>query len=480
MNLRQTRCVFGLSVAVGLNAWGWAVAADTVGPDASASPATAPTFAGAPAGNPTGMAADTPAQPIDPVQALLNNHQYSAAVRLAAKILGSTGGSAGAGAGRFDRFRVLILKGEGLLGMHENYMAIEQFNAAAHASQDPRDVALARSAVELVHRATGNSYVPRFAPAGSPPGTPKPPPIPLAEVNLLDAEQRRPAFNALLDDQLSALMPRIRTATAASSLPSIYPVLQQVEQLARLDTVANGDAQKTASIAGDLLDHVRNILASSLHDMAARLSDIEQYASTVTNYGNAYPPTMIGGTSAGINYSTAGIVKRNGLSQSNRTELTNMIANCAKIHQAADAFGAVASAANAANDTPPADPAAPVAAAGPAPAPGGAAPVPGAPMPVSPAAADWPSLGSDADRLAAHAKDLLDTNFDVGSSTYSTQVSDPYGATNGYGGYPAAPVYPTNPTYPGAGVVPPVNPTMPRSSSTPTSQPSRGTFRNGH
>jgi hypothetical protein len=88
-------------------------------------------------------------------------------------------------------------------------------------------------------------------------------------------------------------------------------------------------------------------------------------------------------------------------------------------------------------------------------------PLPGAGPGLTPASADdWASIGSDADRLAGHAKDILDTNFDNGSTAYSTQTNDPYGATTGYGGvggtgyYPGAGVVPANGVVPNNGIVP--------------------------
>ena len=378
--------------------WTYAQAVDPAALPAAAAPAAA-----APA---------APAAPSDPVEQVTQNirdRQFSPAVKLASKLLsGNIAGTAPLSDG--DKYELYMLKGTALVGTHSNMDAIENFQRAAKASQDPHDVAVATWTVQLVRHASGQTYAPKMAVNGQ-----RPHPI-----DLTDLDARPAAFNAFLADQLAALSPRLESAGNSHSLPPIFNALKQVNDLRALDEVANGNDDTVGKVAGDLLDHAHGLISSALKQMLAREGDIEQYANQVT----VVPQTQVLGGMA----VTQNISQRNGLSQSNRAELQTMVSNCQKIHDAIDAFGTLAKNSD-----------------------------------------DWSSLLSDSDRIAGHAKDLLDNLNNVGANGIGGVLPVPNAGNSfpvypgGYGGYPGN-------NFPGGGAG---NGVQYGATTRPTTRPSR-------
>jgi len=313
-----------------------------------ATPATKPVAAAAPTSQPT--AGD--------VQKLIDAKQFPAAVKTAAKLLATHGPAAAA----LDRFSLTMLKGYAQAGMKSNSTAVMTFKSAEKETKDTNQIALARWTAELFHTAGSTTYTPRTVVLGAPKRGP---------FDLLDADQRKDAFGALLDDSLAALDPKLKAATISQNLPQIWPVLQQVMDLDNLDVIANGSDDKTMTLASSLLDHSRNLLANALKEDWARVSDIDTHANVTTTV-----PTQVY-----INNSlmTQTVTKKNGLSDSNKTELKNIISVCQQVHDAAEAFMAMAK-----TDK------------------------------------DWSTILSDADRVSGRASDVL--NADYGQAVTSSSA----------------------------------------------------------
>jgi hypothetical protein len=304
------------------------------------------------------LAAEQAAVPTtDDVKAALDRKDYSTTVKLASRLLGLHGNAA-AGLNRYELF---TLKGEGHFGLHAVPMAIEAYNYALKETTDPHEIAEAKATILLFKRASGSNYVPKT----TPPGGTKPPPI-----DLLDRTQRKAAFAALLDDELTPIQPKIKSASSASSLTVIFPVLQQVEDLVALDRLANDNDDKTKQISGDLVEHARTLITTALKGMWSRVDDIDKAANTKTTTSIQVPVTTSG------LYVTKQTVHKAGLSQSNKSELQNIISTCDKIQPAAQAF--MQSAGN--EDK------------------------------------DWAAITADATRVGSRAKDVLNADY---TDTYS-------------------------------------------------------------
>ncbi len=255
---------------------------------------------------------------IDDVQGALDRRDYANTVKLASRMLALHGKAAE----EISRYRLFSLKAEGQLGLKAVPMAIEAFQLALKETSDPDEISLTKCNILLLRRAGGTKYVPKT----TPPGGTKPGPI-----DLLDRDNRKAAFGALLDDEIATLSPKIKSASTSQSLTQIFPVLQQVEDLNALDVIANGSDDKTSQMAGDLLTHARNLISSALKGMWQRVDDIDKFASQTT----AIQKTINSSDGGALSQS---ITKKNGLSSDNKSELNNIIATCDKIAAAAEAF----------------------------------------------------------------------------------------------------------------------------------------------
>jgi hypothetical protein len=273
----------------------------------------------APAPNPP--AAVAPVSPaVDEVQQDIDQKQYAAAIKAAGKLL-SLHGDAAAG---FSRFQVTMLKGDAQVGARSLSAARSTYQAALHETHDPHEQALATWTLELFRRARGTTYVPHVAgPAAAVANN--------GPIDLTDPQNRRAAFAALLEDQLSALGPALKRASGTASLPQILPVVKQVQALAELDEIANGSDARTAATAGGLLEHARNLMANALKGMWTRISDISAAATQqVSNTGTA---AFVNGLP--VQQTTT---SENGLTGNDANELRAMIDTCGKIHDAATVF----------------------------------------------------------------------------------------------------------------------------------------------
>jgi uncharacterized phage infection (PIP) family protein YhgE len=301
------------------------------------------------------------------VQTLLDARQYQAAARQASKLLFLKGSAAT----DLDRFQLVMLKGYAQAGMHSNSTAIMTFRSAQKETKDPNQIALAKWTAELFHTAGSTTYSPKTGPVGAP----KPGPF-----DLLDTDQREAAFGALLDDNLTLMDPKLKQATISQSLNEIWPVLQKVLDLDNLDVIANRSDDKTLALASSLLDHSRNLLSNALKQDWARVSDIDSHANITT-----IVPTQIYVNNTLVSQT---VTKKNGLSDSNKSELSNIIQVCQKIHDAANSF-----------------------------------------MSLAKSDKDWTTVLSDSDRVAARASDVLNADYGQAVSTGSTD-------TTTIGGYP--------------------------------------------
>src|SRR5271170_1848947 len=235
---------------------------------------------------PTTAPAPAATQPsTDAIDQLLQTHQYAAALRMTNKLL-SLGDSAAQG---LDPYQLFSRKGEAYIGLKSTDAAIGTFTAAAKATSDPQELAVAKCTVLLLKSSSPTAYVPKTAPAGGV----KPGPIPLN-----DPLQRPAAFTALLDDQLSALQPKIDDAAKSPQLPPIYPVLQQLDGMKDLDLVANGNTDRTVKLSAGLLDHAHNMIVAALKGMWARLDEINNIANQTTINTQINPQTNVPGNTA--------------------------------------------------------------------------------------------------------------------------------------------------------------------------------------
>src|SRR5688572_10394377 len=115
----------------------------------------------------------------------------------------------GPAAQQYDRYELMMLRGEASLRTKAMPAAADAFAAAAKETTAPAKQAAAKANEILTRRSKQTGYVPTRAStrptAGVKPGQPMP---------ILQPEDRKAAMNALLADALVTLAPRVKTATS--------------------------------------------------------------------------------------------------------------------------------------------------------------------------------------------------------------------------------------------------------------------------
>ena len=304
----------------------------------AAAPPTAPP---APAPAPAPAAPVAPVAPavggdslptIEQLNAQLAEGKHADVLKQVAKLIQLKGDTAKA----YDRYDLLCLRGEAALRGKANSMAMDAFAQASRASEDLQKQAVARATEILIRRSKPLGYVPRTAapaPAGEPAGVkasgaaaPKAQasqPIPIIE-----AADRKRAFAALFADEFAVVDPKVKAATKATGLPPIIDAIKSIGDLRALEIAANGSANQTKGITGDLGEHAHILIAGALQPMEQRVE---------TCWNSARRPTLTQ-SSSGNTYSLPGMW---GLNSAEQNELKNVIATCEKVQPVAHELATV-------------------------------------------------------------------------------------------------------------------------------------------
>src|SRR4051812_45077353 len=172
--------------------------------------------AGAPAPPPAPDSSPT----ADSIRTLVEQGQYPQALAQANRALAVKG----AAARGYNRYDVLVLKGEALLRMKNQAAAASAFDDAAGFAAEEKAWALARSMAELVRRSKNLTYTPALAPAPAPapaPGAAAPKPF-----DVTDKSQRTPAFAAMFEESRPKVAAAVKAVATSSSLPDVLEVMR--------------------------------------------------------------------------------------------------------------------------------------------------------------------------------------------------------------------------------------------------------------
>src|SRR4051812_40079846 len=153
---------------------------------------------------------------VEQLKALLAQQKYQDVIRGVARNLALKGPAAQS----VDRYAMLMLRGEAYLRTRAVPPAVEAFAAAEKETTDASKRDLARANQILLKKSKPQGYLPRPSP------TSKPAAIPIAE-----EADRKAAWAALLNDELTAAAPKVKAATAGNSLNPIIDVARTLGDL---------------------------------------------------------------------------------------------------------------------------------------------------------------------------------------------------------------------------------------------------------
>jgi hypothetical protein len=252
----------------------------------------------------------------DDIRQLVAERQYPQAMQRITAALALKGAAGKA----VDRYALFMLKGE----CHLQTKMIPQANDAyANAAKEPaatdaeRAVAVAYGA--LLKATKAYAYTPRRVTATEGHASP---------IDILDKENRRRAFLAMLADEQAANEAKFKAAKAAKSLPPIAETFKPLAAMEGYERAATDDVVKVKELRGELLAKSKKILADALRDMSKRVGDVGKEANTFYEtvqevYGrapNGFPTTR-----------KERVFKKKGLTEANTDLLKEATTTCDKL-----------------------------------------------------------------------------------------------------------------------------------------------------
>src|SRR4030095_12150312 len=106
-------------------------------------------------------------------------------------------------------------------------------------TDDPARRSAARADEILVRKSRPQGYLPKPSPTSKP-----------AAIPILAEADRKAAFTALLNDELTAVSPKLKAAKAATAMPPIIEVARTLGDLRALELAGSGADAQVKQIGG--------------------------------------------------------------------------------------------------------------------------------------------------------------------------------------------------------------------------------------
>ena len=275
----------------------------------SAAMAQAPAQPAAPPAGPPALA--QPARPAPPagmptieqLRQQLDAGQHQEVLRTVAKLMSLKGPAAQA----YDRYELLMLRGEAALRNKALPMSAEAFKAAQQETDDPDKQAVARANELLVRKSRQDGYVARTPLPAQPSasgetGAAPPGARPAAAgdrtiLPIIDDAERKQAFAALFADELAVAQPKLKPAAKAKNLNPIIDAARTLGDLRALEIAAHGEAPRTKEIGATLGERAHQMIMHAMDGMDKQVEEIWSDASRSrisTNYRTGYQQRQYG------------------------------------------------------------------------------------------------------------------------------------------------------------------------------------------
>jgi hypothetical protein len=235
--------------------------------------------------------------------------------------------AAAAAAADYDRYELLIMRGEAYLHLKQNKSAGDSFGLAAKETKDDQKAATARALQRTVREARG-STVQRRAKSANASGNSATP----STADLLKPDERETAFRIVYDNLREAAAPKVKAATDARALP---PIVEALSAIADLDDLAQagaggGDSDLAAS-RQELGDRGRDLIARELDRMEKDVAEIKKSAETVVEQRSI----AVNSLATGAGYDKYLSIRR-GLTDKDRADLKDVMKTCERVIPAAE------------------------------------------------------------------------------------------------------------------------------------------------
>jgi len=253
------------------------------------------------------------------VQALVDTGNYPEALKRLVRLLALNGKAAEG----YDRYELLMLRGEALLQSKQTSTAIDAFGQARKEAKNDAAAAVAIATEQLVKRASNFIYTSK---GKDKMGQPQ-------KFNVLDRATRKNAFLALFEDDFATLDPKVRAARQATSLTALLEVGQSILPLRALELAATDDNVKIKEALQGLGQHAKDLMTAALATMERTTASIENQANTnLTRVVNVQDPNNPKNTIPQTQYCKRGL--DDGMTRS----LNDTIATCERLPLAVKAL----------------------------------------------------------------------------------------------------------------------------------------------
>jgi hypothetical protein len=222
----------------------------------------------------------------------------------------------GAAAKPYDRHDLLRLKAETHLRLKAQTAAAQAFaEAADEVGQDTQAGDVDRAMALLVKRSQNFAYTPRAHDKAKP----------ADPLNILEADSRKKALEALFHDEFALAGPKIKAVQDARQLPPIIDIMPTVRDIRVLESAATGSTAETKKVVGDLGTHAHDLMADAVKRLKGPVDDIEKSANEYVRVESVAGDPRTGGIRSDPKW------KKKGIDRRDTTDLQNTVATCDKI-----------------------------------------------------------------------------------------------------------------------------------------------------
>ena len=262
----------------------------------------------------------------------------------------------GPGAAAYDKYQLLMLKGETQLRTTGASAATTTFRAAAAATTDDKQVASARALAALMARTTGTKFKPKPTPAVK--GAAATPAAPVVMLDVVVPEDRKQAFTDLFAEMLATAGPVVDRAKKSTGLPPITTAAASLADLRPVELEATGDDAQSKDLLKAVGERAVELMTKADEQMAEQVKAIDDSASSSNTQRNGGHNTTMrgnGGANVGVPGADPNNVGANGaiyggaygtgqmkptLSAANESSLRDIAATAKKVDATATAMKA--------------------------------------------------------------------------------------------------------------------------------------------
>lgn len=252
------------------------------------------------------------------IQKTFDEGDYGETIQLASRALALKGDATAT----YDRYEVLMLKGEAHLRLRQLRFAGDAFAAAASETDDEVKAARARATRRLIRESKGLKVQRHFPKKDGP-----------QSADLLDPGARDDALAIAYDDLRTAAAPKIKAALRARTLPPISEALERLGELHDIELASTGGDAGLLATRHDLGERAQELIGKELDRLEKSVLDIRESANTVVEEKLYETTSLRTGQGSGSIRSTY-----RGLSERDRGELKSIIKTCLRIIPTADAL----------------------------------------------------------------------------------------------------------------------------------------------